>query len=349
MTQYYPGIWYYEPSTAAAGFFAAVFIILSALHAYQAIRTSTWRWIPFVLGSFLEAAGYIARAVGAAQGPAYTLVPYLVNTIVVLVAPALMSASMYAEFSQIVRLTEGQNYTIIGLDWITALFVLGDLICLFAQAAGMSTLVIIQLIPMLTLTGAALLSNQTDHSVTLGNHIIILGLAFQVVFLLFFIVTGVTFEGRMNVRPTTRVYNSKKLPWKRHTFNLYVCSGIIILRCVYRIAQYAQGTDYYGYLVHTEWCMYVFDASFIIAVLVSFAVVHPSEVEALGRGHGVFIKQGYKVRHVNPAEDELPTVQMRVLVDGEALPTELRRVSRAQAKQADFTETEMEVIVLPNV
>jgi len=164
-----------------------------------------------------------------------------------------------------------------------------------------------------------------------------------------FIATGVTFEGRMNVRPTTRVYNDKKLPWKRHTFNLYVCSGIIILRCVYRIAQYAQGTDYYGYLVHSEWCVYVFDASFLCAVMISFAVVHPSEVDALARGHGVFIKQGYKIRVVNLPEDELPSVQVRVLVDGEALPTELRRVSKVHAKQADYTETEMEVIVLPNV
>lgn len=136
MTQYYPGIWFYDPSVAGAVIFGLLFLVLTVIHTYQLVRTRTWHWIPFVLGGYCETAGYIARAVGAAQTPAFTLVPYIVNAVLVLVAPALFAASMYMDLRKIVRLTEGHKLLPISAKLLTPTFVIGDLICFILQFAG---------------------------------------------------------------------------------------------------------------------------------------------------------------------------------------------------------------------
>jgi len=154
----------------------------------------------------------------------------------------------------------------------------------------------------LTISGAGALAGQTEGSITLGNHIIIIGLVLQIVVLILFITVSVIFEGRMNTSPTAKVFNDKELPWQKHTYNLYTASVIIILRCCFRIAQYARGDDYYWYLVGNEWCAYVFDAVFMLGVMLTFAFVHPSEVTALIRGHGTYVKHFTKIRQVKSPE-----------------------------------------------
>lgn len=51
--------YHYNPSIAAACIFTALFFLITLLHFYQMIRTRTWVLIPFVIGGFLETAGYI--------------------------------------------------------------------------------------------------------------------------------------------------------------------------------------------------------------------------------------------------------------------------------------------------
>jgi len=136
MTLYYPGIWFYVPSIAGAVIFSLLFLALTGIHTYQLVRTRTWHWIPFVLGGYCETAGYISRAVGASQNPAFTLIPYIVNTVLVLVAPALFAASMYMDLRKIVRLTEGEKLLPMSAKLLTPAFVIGDLICFVLQFAG---------------------------------------------------------------------------------------------------------------------------------------------------------------------------------------------------------------------
>lgn len=42
--------YYYAPSGAAGGIFAALFGICTILHLYQLLRTRTWFMIPFTIG-----------------------------------------------------------------------------------------------------------------------------------------------------------------------------------------------------------------------------------------------------------------------------------------------------------
>jgi hypothetical protein len=87
------------------------------------------------------------------------------------------------------------------------------------------------------------------------------------------------------------------LPWKRHLYNLYIASGLIIVRSVFRIAEYIQGNA--GYLLSHEVFLYVFDAVLMLVVMVLFNCVHPSEVteaymkrQTYGSGAGVQMDGG---------------------------------------------------------
>jgi hypothetical protein len=85
-----------------------------------------------------EIVGYINRAINAREyAGCWTLGPYVVQTLLLLIAPALMAASIYMILGRIILLTDGEVHAIIKRRWLTKTFVLGDVFSLFLQSAGM--------------------------------------------------------------------------------------------------------------------------------------------------------------------------------------------------------------------
>jgi hypothetical protein len=78
-----------------------------------------------------------------------------------------------------------------------------------------------------------------------------------------------------NATTMTRTSLSQ-LPWKRHLYNLYFTSGLIMVRSIFRVIEYIQGNS--GYLLSHEVFLYIFDALLMLAVMIMFNWVHPSEV-----------------------------------------------------------------------
>ena len=141
----------------------------------------------------------------------------------------------------------------------------------------------------------------TKSSMHLGSQIIIGGLFVQLVFFsLFVIVAGVFHYRLVNDIPLQKryspsmVFRFKKprqieecskpsisqeslsdLPWKRHLFNLYFASALIMIRSIFRVIEYIGGNA--GYLLSHEVFLYVFDALLMLLVMVSFNLVHPSQ------------------------------------------------------------------------
>ena len=70
------------------------------------------------------------------EKPNYYLAPWAVNTVLVLVAPALFAASVYMCFGRVVRMTDGEKYVWIRRTWLTKIFVIGDIISFLTQAIG---------------------------------------------------------------------------------------------------------------------------------------------------------------------------------------------------------------------
>lgn len=130
-----------------------------------------------------------------------------------------------------------------------------------------------------------------------GNNIIIGGLIVQIIFFGFFMIGAVVFQSRIASHPTAESV-ADYVPWKKHLYALYATSILILIRSIFRVAEYVQGSD--GYLLSTEVFIYIFDTTLMFLVMLAFMIIHPSEVNCLlGRGRVMTTKGGLKVCEVS--------------------------------------------------
>ncbi|KIW03233.1 uncharacterized protein PV09_05455 [Verruconis gallopava] len=255
-------IFRYDPSTAAAVIFTLLFASTTFLHFYQIVRTRTWYFIVFFIGGLCETLGYIGRIVSSTQTPNWTLGPYIINSVLTLVAPTLFAASIYMELGRIVELVDGDVYLFVKRRWLTATFVSGDILSFFMQGAG-----------------GGLMASQNQSSRDTGSNVIVGGLFIQIIFFSVFVLAAWLFHSRMNRGPTNR---SLSVPWKKHMRALYIVSALILVRSIFRVVEFIQGFD--GYLIRHEVYIYIFDAALMFIAMVYMNWVHPSEIQMLMRG-----------------------------------------------------------------
>lgn len=60
----------------------------------------------------------------------------MVQSLLLLLAPALFAASVYMIFGRLIRLLGGERYSIIRVKWLTKIFVLGDALSFLVQSGG---------------------------------------------------------------------------------------------------------------------------------------------------------------------------------------------------------------------
>ncbi|KAK5069278.1 hypothetical protein LTR64_008427 [Lithohypha guttulata] len=254
-------LWHYKPSMAAAVIFIVLFVLLSAYHSFLLIRRRTWFCVPFVVGGLFEIIGYIGRAL--AVNNIDSVPPYTIQALGLLLAPILFAASIYMILGRIVRVLQGEAYTIIRVNWLTKIFVTGDVLCFCIQAAG----------------GGMLAVATTQAEIDRDNNIVLGGLILQVCIFIVFLVTAIIFHRRMSQRPTSASLDGSlgenggissgrfgTMTWRKLMVGLYVSSILISLRNIFRVVEYAMGWS--GYLLSTEWPLYVFDGLLMVLVLV---------------------------------------------------------------------------------
>ena len=150
-------LYHYDPSFVAAVIFIVLFLITTFLHTFQLAWKRTWYFIPFLIGGFcktnppwvanpysnlfsgtVESIGYVGRAISAKQSPNWSTGPYIIQSLLLLLAPALFAASIYMVLGRIILLTDGENHSLIRARWLTKVFVTGDVLSFLAQSAGRS-------------------------------------------------------------------------------------------------------------------------------------------------------------------------------------------------------------------
>ncbi|TID27568.1 RTA1 domain protein [Venturia nashicola] len=262
----------YDPSVAAAILFIVLFSLATLLHAYQMFRTRTWFLIPFVLGGLCETIGYVGRTVSAAQTGERTLGPYIVQSVLPLVAPALFAASIYMELGRIVEVVEGDANLFIRRKFLTAIFVCGDILSFFLQGAG-----------------GGLMASKTNSTQKLGTTVIEIGLGVQIAFFVVFVLAATIFHWRMQKNPTSR---SLEIGWQKHMTALYSTSLLILIRSIFRLVEFSNGFD--GPLLHHEVYIYVFDAMLMLFAMLIMNWIHPSEIKSWLRGGRA--AQGFRMK-----------------------------------------------------
>ncbi|WQF89258.1 Putative RTA-like protein [Colletotrichum destructivum] len=252
-------LYHYDPSMAAAVVFVLVFGASAVLHIYQLSRTRTWYFVPFVVGCLFEAVGYVGRAMSASEAPDWTLKPYIIQSILILLGPALYAASVYMILGRLILLLEAGEYSLIRPNRLTKVFVLGDVLSFFAQGGG----------------GGMLATAKSPSSVKTGENIIVAGLCIQILFFGFFMIVTMVFHFRHFRHPTPHSYNIQT-PWTKLLWVLYASSLLIMVRSLFRVAEYIEGTE--GKLQSKEMYIYLLDALLMGIVSVLFNWFHPSRV-----------------------------------------------------------------------
>lgn len=128
---------------------------------------------------------------------------------------------------------------------------------------------------MIYIGGGVLTQAKSEDDVRLGEHIIVAGLCIQILFFGFFIIVAMVFHKRIVRRPT-RTAVALGSPWKKLLYVLYISSGLIMVRSVYRVAEYLLGSD--GELQAKEVYLYCLDALPMLIVALAYNWYHPSRV-----------------------------------------------------------------------
>ncbi|KPM43663.1 hypothetical protein AK830_g2844 [Neonectria ditissima] len=251
--------YHYDPSLAAACIFIALFGISALLHLWQITKLRSWCFVPFFIGCCFEIVGYIGRALSATETPNWSTRSFTIQSLTLLLGPALLAASIYMVLGRLIRLHEAEHLSPTNPKWLTKLFVPGDVLSFLTQGAG----------------GAILARAKSLSDSKLGENVIIAGLAIQIAFFGVFIVVICLLHYRILATPTNRCH-STNVPWQRFMWILYAASVLIMVRSVFRVAEYVMGSD--GALLASEVYLYVFDAALMFFVAVMFNIFHPGKI-----------------------------------------------------------------------
>ena len=62
--------------------------------------------------------------------------PYIIQNILILLGPALFAGSIYMVLGRLIRVLDADDYSLIRVQWLTKLFLLGDILSIFGQGGG---------------------------------------------------------------------------------------------------------------------------------------------------------------------------------------------------------------------
>ena len=108
-----------------------------------------------------------------------------IQNVFILLGPTLFAATVYMTLGRIIRSIHVEQHSIVRVNWLTMIFVMGDVLSFLIQG-----------------TAGGLMASGSNAS--LGQKLVIAGLVIQVVMFALFIITAVIFQMRMRQYPTAR-------------------------------------------------------------------------------------------------------------------------------------------------
>lgn len=260
----------YSPSKVGAIIAIICYGASTGYHVFQMAKMKCFFFTTFIIGAISELVviytalitlanllgtvmtlGYIFRAVSA--GDTTAIGPYIGQNVCILLPPSLYAATIYMIYGRIVIYAGEPGLSIVSPLKVTKIFVIGDVLAFLTQASGGGMMAISSMARM-------------------GQIITIAGLFIQLIFFGAFLTISIIFGRRVQQTKTSL----RNLPYGTLLYVLFAVSGLIIVRCLYRIIEFCQGND--GYLMGHEAFMYVFDTIPMFVVQAIFHFFHPGKV-----------------------------------------------------------------------
>lgn len=254
------GIYMYKPSLPGAIIAAGLFGVSACYHLFQMCRRKAWFYSSLTIGAFMMTTGYVFRFISA-KSPS-SMGPYIGQSLFIILPPSLYAATIYMIFGRLVLFVNAAEASIIRPTRVTKIFVTGDVLAFLLQAGGGGMMAQVSMAKM-------------------GQAIMLIGLFVQLFFFGFFLVISLVFWKRLHgSSKAASVPQYGKHSWVA-LLKLMLCAAVvIILRCIFRVIEFAQGHD--GYLASREVYMYVFDTGPMFAVQVLFHFVYAADVFGSG-------------------------------------------------------------------
>ncbi|OCK85354.1 RTA1-domain-containing protein [Lepidopterella palustris CBS 459.81] len=260
-------IWMYSCSTALAIVVAILYLFPTCVLFWQTvIKYRSWFFFCVVFGSALEVGGYIARAVSSRKVSSVS--PYAISSTLIILAPIFVAAGNYLLIGRLIcTVLDANKHRIFGIraDRITKTFVWCDVASCMIQASG---------------SGIASSGNWSGSNAKVGTSVLITGLSTQVATFVWFLAVIVAFW-----RNTKHHTKSDAPPgWRKVLHAIYVSSALILIRCVYRVIEFALGI--HGYPFTHEWVFYVFETLPMLPAISIFCFYHPARILEKSGGLG---------------------------------------------------------------
>ncbi|KAL4909557.1 hypothetical protein BDW74DRAFT_174759 [Aspergillus multicolor] len=247
----------YRPNQPAALTFIALFGLATLAHLVCTVILRAWFFIPFVLGGICETFGYVGRA-WSHNDPARPG-PFILQNVLLLAGSPFLAATVYMSLDRVTTALHAQNLSRISTRWMTKIYVVIDVGCIFSQFIG-------ALMPV----------NGDEASITRGHTIIIVGLVVQLGALSFFILTSWHIYRGIMRDPAILSMNKLLGNWRKYFRAIEIVTVVMVVRGVVRAAEFLQGEG--GYVISHEAFIYAFDAALMFGIMVVYAVVHPGRL-----------------------------------------------------------------------
>lgn len=256
----------YRPSLSTNSAFLALFSLSLCGFILQAALSR--RFIGFtvamVSGCSLEVLGYIGRIMSW-HNP-FNQTGFLMQIVCLTIAPAFLAAGIYLTLSRIVTTFGPENSHIKPLSY-PRIFIPCDVISLLLQAIG---------------GGMASVASHQDKSPNTGDHIMVAGLAFQVLTLFTFQLLCVDFAIKTLRR--MRTLGDAALDPKHAALRgsakfriflvaLALATFCIFIRSIYRVAELSEGWT--GALIKNQHLFIGFEGAMVVVAVLVLNLFHP--------------------------------------------------------------------------
>ncbi|GAQ05992.1 hypothetical protein ALT_3313 [Aspergillus lentulus] len=257
----------YVPSFGAAIFFTILFGLTTLCHIVQAfIYKKKYAWV-VIMGASWELLAFVFRILQTRQQDS---VPFAsAHTILYLLAPLWINAFIYMTLGRLIHFfIPDQRLGGISANRYGLIFVWLDILAFIVQLAGASITT----------------QNDVPTSTTmLGIHIYMGGIGLQELFVLIFGVLAIHLHRRMVQMENYGELDQEKatrgsISWRWLFWALYAALALITVRIIFRLCQYARGTDPTNPILTHEAYEYVLDAALMFLALLILNVIHPGRV-----------------------------------------------------------------------
>ncbi|KAI9651853.1 MAG: hypothetical protein M1829_002125 [Trizodia sp. TS-e1964] len=258
----------YRPNLAINSIFLALFLLSFVTYVLQGVLSRRALVFCFAMtcGCILEILGYIGRIM-AYHNP-FQQPGFLMQICCLTIGPAFFAGGIYLLLRQIV-IVFGPENSLIAPESYTRIFIPCDLISLILQAVGGAM--------------ASIESGDGTGDTSLGSHIMVAGLSFQVFTLLCFIllcsIFAVRTVSRMRAMGDAALeprHAALRASWKFRLFLVAIALATvcIFVRSIYRVIELAEG--WRGELIKNEDLFIGLEGVMVIVAALLLNVFHPA-------------------------------------------------------------------------